>query len=209
MKAFIRFGEIPQNERSSIHAGDSGKVGEEIGVSVYDAVKIDGEWRIVMPSKMSYSTCVTLSGFLEKEFKLVTGDIVGHGSDGEPLIVNVKPYEEAMMTREEAQEELINNTFSAVFNGNDFFAYACAWAVEISEYDFHWMIKHTMKHGKDGLSACVAYIQNKEPIKPYLTDKFMEAMIELVERKQEVHGDGDYDQYYTVGGPYREINKED
>lgn len=91
-KAFIRFGDIPTNERSSIYCGDSGKIGEEIGVSVYDAINIDGEWRIVMPKKMTYSTCVSLSGFIDKEFQLVTGDLVGYGSDGEPLIVNVKTY---------------------------------------------------------------------------------------------------------------------
>jgi hypothetical protein len=113
------------------------------------------------------------------------------------------------ITKQEAYETMLNNMFSAMFNGNDFFAYACAWAVEVNDYDFPWMIEHVMKHGKDGMNACLAYIQNKEPIQPYLTDKFMEAIIELVERKQEVHGDGDCDQYYTDGGPYRTIKKED
>ena len=87
---YIRFGDIPTNERSSIHCGDSGKIGEEIGVSVYDAVCIDGEWRIVLPKKMTYSTCVSLSSYVDKEFMLVDGDLVGYGSDGEPLIKNVK-----------------------------------------------------------------------------------------------------------------------
>lgn len=89
-KVYIRFGDIPPNERSSIHCGDSGKVGEEIGVSVYDAVQMDGEWRIVVPKKMTYSTCVSLSAYVDKEFYLVCGDLVGYGSDGEPLIKNVK-----------------------------------------------------------------------------------------------------------------------
>lgn len=90
---YIRFGQIPENERSSIGCGDSGKIGEEIGVSVYDAVKMDGKWRIVMPNKITYSTCVTLSGFIDREYMIVDGDLVGYGSDGEPLIVNVKIYE--------------------------------------------------------------------------------------------------------------------
>lgn len=89
-KTYIRFGDIPSNERSSIHCGDSGKVGEETGVSVYDAVQIDNEWRIVVPKKMTYSTCVSLSAYVDKEFYLVQGDLVGYGSDGEPLIKNVK-----------------------------------------------------------------------------------------------------------------------
>ena len=39
------------------------------------------------------------------------------------------------MTKEEAYETMFNNMFSAMFNGNDFFAYACAWAVEVNDYD--------------------------------------------------------------------------
>lgn len=92
MKIYIRYGKIPNNERSSISCGDSGKIGEEIGVSVYDAINIDDEWRIVMPFKITYSTCVSLSAFVDKDFKLVIGDLVGYGSDGEPLIVNIKNY---------------------------------------------------------------------------------------------------------------------
>lgn len=87
---YARFGDIPNNERSSIYCGDSGKIGEEIGVSVYDAIEINGEWRIVMPKNITYSTCVTLSSFIDKKFKIVDGDLVGYGSDGEPLIINVK-----------------------------------------------------------------------------------------------------------------------
>ena len=54
-----------------------------------------------------------------------------------------------------------------------------------------------------------AYIQNQEPIKPYLTDKFNEALKVLVDRKQEVFGDIDWDYHgYQEEGPYRRI-KED
>lgn len=41
-KYYIRFGKIPKNEISNIYRGEV-KVGEEKGVSVYDAIKIDGE----------------------------------------------------------------------------------------------------------------------------------------------------------------------
>jgi hypothetical protein len=54
----------------------------------------------------------------------------------------------------------------------------------------------------------MAYIQNQEPIKPYVTDKFNEAIKVLVDRKQEVIGDIDWQfHHYNENGPYRNINK--
>lgn len=47
-KRYIRFGDIPENEVSGVWC-DTIKVGEEKGVSVYDAVMIDSQWRIVLP----------------------------------------------------------------------------------------------------------------------------------------------------------------
>ena len=47
-KRYIRFGDIPENEVSGVWC-DTIKVREEKGVSVYDAVMIDGQWRIVLP----------------------------------------------------------------------------------------------------------------------------------------------------------------
>ena len=39
IKYYIRFGEIPENETSSIYLGGV-KLGDEFGVSVYDAVEM-------------------------------------------------------------------------------------------------------------------------------------------------------------------------
>lgn len=47
-KFYIRIGEIPKNEKSKIYRGDA-IIGEEIGVSVYNAVQIDNIWHIAMP----------------------------------------------------------------------------------------------------------------------------------------------------------------
>lgn len=47
-KRYIRFGDIYENEVSVVWC-DTIKVREEKGVSVYDAVMIDNQWRIVLP----------------------------------------------------------------------------------------------------------------------------------------------------------------
>lgn len=96
---YIRFGKIPPTERSRIHSGGD-VIGEEIGVSCYDAAYIDGEWRIVYPNPCKECTVDTLHGFIlgccgvnkfeDNDAYLITGDKVGYGSDGEPLIRNVR-----------------------------------------------------------------------------------------------------------------------
>ena len=86
---FIRFGKIPKNGKSGIYCGDSGKVGEEAGVSVYEAIERDGKHKIIMPT-LSYSACVSLSSCIEREAYLVKGKVCGIGKDGEPLLKNCK-----------------------------------------------------------------------------------------------------------------------
>jgi hypothetical protein len=108
----------------------------------------------------------------------------------------------------EAYETLLKSMFAAEFNANDFFMWATAWSITINEEDFYWMRDHIMKYGDEGQSACLAYIQNIEPMEPYLTDTFKEAIKELVDRKQEVYSDFDYGHGFNTTGPYRTI-KED
>lgn len=108
----------------------------------------------------------------------------------------------------QAYKELVHSMFTGWFNANDFFAWACAWGVTIDEGDFHWIIKHIQKYPTEGMYACMAYIQNVEPIEPYLTDEFKEAVKELVDRRQEVWSDTDNSNDYTDEGPYRTINKD-
>ena len=98
--------------------------------------------------------------------------------------------------------------FTGWFNANDFFEWACAWGVTISEEDFEWIIKHIQKHPRQGMSACLAYIQNYEPIEPHINDEFKLAIQELVDRKQEVRSDFDYGEQYNNDGYYRTINKD-
>lgn len=87
-KVFIRFGDIPQNGKSKIYCGEVFE-GYEVGVSVYEAIKDGDNIQVLMPS-LTYSACVSLSGCLERPMLEVTGEVIGKGSDGEPLLKNCK-----------------------------------------------------------------------------------------------------------------------
>lgn len=95
---FYRFGEIPKNEKSCIWKGEE-KVGEEFGVSVYEAHKnINGTYSPVLPMPVNMSTLDTFLYFIRyyngKKY-LVTGDVLPFvGTDWEPLIKNVKILKE-------------------------------------------------------------------------------------------------------------------
>lgn len=93
MNYYIRFGDIPRNEHSGVYRGEV-KIGEEIGVSVYSAI-IDEEENISLgiPLPINKDTLDTFVHLMEYENRpcyLVTGRLVGKGSDGEPLIRNVR-----------------------------------------------------------------------------------------------------------------------
>lgn len=97
-KLYIRIGEIPPNEESGIYRGDR-QVGKEIGVSVYNGVFIGNKWCIVLPSPLregEVHTLYALEWALSQGDRayLVTGNLVGKGSDGEPLLKNVKILED-------------------------------------------------------------------------------------------------------------------
>lgn len=134
---YIRIGEIPDNELSKIHRGDA-VIGEEKGVSVYDAEFINDKWRIVMPYYFKEGQGQTYEALIQNvtecrykinkpsKVYLVSGKKVGNGSDGEPVIKNVKiikdlteqfksyqqPYEKSLEELQEMQltyEEVFNN----------------------------------------------------------------------------------------------------
>ena len=98
---YIRIGEIPENETSKIHRGDA-IIGEEKGVSVYNAVKINNLWHIVMPPVFKEGQGHTYEALIQnvtecrfridspQKVYLVKGKVVGNGSDFEPVIKNVK-----------------------------------------------------------------------------------------------------------------------
>lgn len=95
---FYRFGEIPINEKSGIWKGEE-KVGEELGVSVYEAHKnLNGLYSPVLPmptNTSAFDTFLHLIKYYSGKKYLVTGDILPFvGMDGEPLIKNVKILKE-------------------------------------------------------------------------------------------------------------------
>lgn len=105
---YIRFGDWPKNERSQV--GEQLRlsrswlyqaIGEdqaefEDGVSVYEATWDDAKRRWVIPTIGTDSYIPSLCEFIEQRrpIFLLTGDDVGVGTDGEPLIRNIKLIKE-------------------------------------------------------------------------------------------------------------------
>ncbi len=98
MKLYLRFGEIPIDEQSTIWYHQYTAIGKEPGVSCYDCVKDDAnKYRILVPLKPKEGFYGTLREILENfsientktNCYLITGDIVGIGMDGEPLLKNI------------------------------------------------------------------------------------------------------------------------
>ena len=91
---FYRFGEIPKNGKSCIWRGEE-KIGEELGVSVYEAHKnINETYSPVLPfptNEMAFSDFIHHVAYFNGNKYLVTGDLLDEtGTNGEPLIKNVK-----------------------------------------------------------------------------------------------------------------------
>lgn len=99
-RMFIRIGDIPLNGKSKIRFRGQEVVGEEIGVSVWDAANIYNKWHIVVPNPCDEDTIDDIHGGLLQAIcygnpiYLVTGSIIGIGSDGEPLLKKVKIIED-------------------------------------------------------------------------------------------------------------------
>lgn len=138
-KLYLRFKDIPENEISNIYRGDSGKIGEEIGVS---CIELTEDLLPIIPIKINKKSLTykknvisflnDLSWMLDDFFSeritayIITGNKVGIGSDGEPLlkdikiiqklkpIVKVKPViqddeNEAIVTQVDDKESIISN----------------------------------------------------------------------------------------------------
>ena len=93
---YIRFGEIPIDEKSKIYRGEI-EVGIEDGVSVYPAFKTN-EGNIVLGLNLpiTKTTLYTQQHLIEYDNRpcyLVNGDYIGKDTDGQPLIKNVSIIE--------------------------------------------------------------------------------------------------------------------
>lgn len=80
---YIRFGKLPKGGRSRNHI--TGEL--EAGVSVYPAAKVSDGYIVDMRGIDAGSGLFIVQG---RDAYLVTGDVVGMGSDGEPLLANCK-----------------------------------------------------------------------------------------------------------------------
>lgn len=98
MSYYIRIGEIPENERSGIYRSGE-KIGEEEGVSVYNAVLDKQHWNIVLPYPLTevvlndlqiFHTMLNCDAYETPPIYLVEGNEIGYGSSNEPLLRNVK-----------------------------------------------------------------------------------------------------------------------
>ena len=86
---YIRYGEIPPGEKSKIYNQcDNSVVGEEVGVSVFEY--IEGRGIVIPNNEKAKDDFFMLSKMYWINHYLVSGDEVGVGSDGEPLINNIK-----------------------------------------------------------------------------------------------------------------------
>ena len=96
MKEYIRFGEIPDDECSGIYNNEGELVGKERGVSYYECICFNNQYRILLPYKPTRYTCITLHNLYEQYFEgninmyLITRFKVGYGSDNEPLLKNIQ-----------------------------------------------------------------------------------------------------------------------
>ncbi len=102
-RRYVRFGDLPKGGRSRNHL--TGEL--ENGVSVYDAVEIDGQIHVVLPS-LDESACVSLSGILRRPMYEVSGRAIGKGGDGEPILAD------AALTRPAPDERVIEDRSSEI-----------------------------------------------------------------------------------------------
>ena len=107
---YIRFGEIPTDEKSNIYQGEI-EVGTENGVSVYPAFKTDkGDIVLGLNLPITKTTLYTQQHLIEYDDRpcyLVKGDYVGKDTDGQPLINNISIIEriDSYRVKEEKQGE--------------------------------------------------------------------------------------------------------
>ena len=93
---YIRFGEIPKNERSKVHYGDD-IAGQELGVSVWEAIKANGCYYPKLPDDANENA---ISDYFHQLFEknkkvyLVIGEKWGEGQCREPVLRNVKIIKE-------------------------------------------------------------------------------------------------------------------
>jgi len=93
---YIRFGDVPEDECSTIYRGENA-IGKENGVSVYPVIIFGDKifLGITLPiTRTTLDTFIHLIRYDNRPCYLVEGDYIGEGTDGEPLIQNVNIIKE-------------------------------------------------------------------------------------------------------------------
>ncbi len=109
---FYRFGDIPEDEFSSIWNNNDEVIGKEKGVSVYEAHKnINGTFSPVIPfptNEKAFNDFIYHIEYFTGNKYLVTGDLLDEtGTNGEPLIKNVKILKELQRMKEETRKVVV------------------------------------------------------------------------------------------------------
>ena len=109
---FYRFDEIPKDECSSIWNNNNEVIGKEKGVSVYEAHKnINGTYSPVIPfptNEMAFNGFIYHIKYFTGNKYLVTGDLLDEtGTDGEPLIKNVKILKKLQLMKKETRNVVV------------------------------------------------------------------------------------------------------
>lgn len=116
---YIRFGEIPTDEKSKIYQGEM-EVGTENGVSVYPAFKTkEGDIVLGLSLPITKTTLHTQQHLLEYDDRpcyLVKGDYVGKDADGQLLINNVSIIEKIDNYRIKEEKQNVTNIISELEN---------------------------------------------------------------------------------------------
>jgi hypothetical protein len=96
MVGHVRFGDWHPSETSHNYATG----GPEIGVSVFGAVRKDGRWDLLLERYAEddedhgdlYDTFVALTENIGRDIFLVSGEFVGWGYDGDPLLRSLQKH---------------------------------------------------------------------------------------------------------------------
>lgn len=90
---YIRFGDLPDGGQSTDHSSGS----KEAGISVYEAVEDDEQEDTYHPAGQQVLAVLLM---LNRDVYLLSGERVGTGADGEPLIRDVETEAELEMCGE-------------------------------------------------------------------------------------------------------------
>ena len=161
---YIRFGEIPTDEKSKIYQGEI-EVGTENGVSVYPAFETsDGDIVLGLNLPITKTTLYTQQHLLEYDDRpcyLVKGNYVSKDTDGQPLIKNVKIIKEIKHYRMKQDKE--NNIYKIDNTSN------CGISVyneELKEPDDERIRKEIIEYIKTGTyhKDWIAWLEKKESV---------------------------------------------